>query len=91
MIPEPYVDASRFKLAVLLSCDEPERVRRHRCTTPVQAGMLEAWAAKAEGPGIGTVDWLKHGALAGISQCPVLPGMFPTVDAESDVSLDPLE
>ena len=64
--------------------------KAHRCTTPVRRVSWKQWAARAEDPGMGAVGWSKHGALAGISESPVLPGIFPTVDVESDFYLGPL-
>ena len=56
IIPEHHVDAFRLLSAILLSCDVIELVRAHRCTTPLRAGILEAWAARAQDPGIRAVN-----------------------------------
>ena len=51
-IPVHYVDAFGFKLALLLSFDDIEPVRGHRCTTPVRT---VSWKHRPQGPMILTL------------------------------------
>ena len=45
----------------------------------------------AKDPSIGAAGWLEHGAPAGLLESPTLPSIFPSVDADDNMYLDPME
>ena len=51
----------RCQLAALLSADgvvpDTEPVVRECCTTPIRAGLLQAWSALARDPGLPVCGW----------------------------------
>ena len=92
----------RCQLAALLAVGgalpDTEPVASGCCTTPIRAGMLQAWAAAARDPALPICEWLYTGAPAEIAKdTAVLDTLFPRVpekdedDFLDEVALDPDE
>ncbi len=81
----------RGRLARFLQVSDLGPVQIGDCTSPIRAGLLEAWAAKAGDPGAVAAQWVRHGAPAGILADPLLAGVLPLADTTIDEAMDPAE
>ena len=66
---EKVVDKVRKSVLSLLGCEESQRVRTARASTPLQASVIGAWGKLVGDPDSETlVSWLDHGAPLGYTQ-----------------------
>ncbi|CAK0891828.1 unnamed protein product [Prorocentrum cordatum] len=80
-------------LGSLLGTEDTKGVANDKYDTPIRAGLLAAWARRANDiDGEHVEDWLKHGAPAGIEVDAEDLGIFPKVDtAIGEHALDTLD
>ncbi len=75
-LPEDHIALVRAKMYKLWDIDPKEdEAAAH---TPLRPVLLDAWRRAAHDPDDAVLDWLRHGAPAGLSKLPESRGVFPT-------------
>ena len=78
--PAEVVDRLRAQVAEALGTTLRPRQRTARASTPIHAGIIEAWGVATKDPDTKHLSqWLDHGAPLGYSESIPTAGIFPEV------------
>ena len=96
-LPQPWVDSLRVNISQHLArllgleilvgswTDFNMSVENEFCKTQLKHAFIKLWAQAADDPALKIVDWLEHGAPAGLREEPNLEGIFPEVEGDDDL------